>query len=73
MKKVIINSVMAISMLLITVLAVGLGIESVWVWINRISPAWWWCAPFGLVESFCLLALVGYVSVCWMRSQIYNK
>ena len=72
MKKVIINSVMAISMLLITVLAVGLGIESVWVWCNRISPAWWWCAPFGIVESFCVLALVGYVSIVWMCGQI-NK
>lgn len=72
MKKVIINSVMAISMLFLTALAVGLGIESVWVWVNRISPAWWWCAPLAIVESFGLLALVGYVSVVWMRGQI-NK
>ena len=72
MKKVIINSVMAISMLLLTALAVGLGIESVWVWVNRISPAWWWCAPVGLAESFGLLALVGYVSIVWMCGQIHK-
>ena len=68
MKKVIINSVMAISMLLLTALAVGLGIESVWAWIN--TPAAWWFAPLGIVESYCVLALVGYVSVVWMRGQI---
>jgi len=71
MKKVIINSVMAISMLLITALAVGLGIESVWAWIN--TPVAWWFAPFGIVESFCVLALVGYVSIVWMCGQIHNK
>lgn len=70
MKKVIINSVLAISMLLLTALAVGLGIESVWVWVNRISPAWWWCAPLGIVESYCVLALVGYISIVWMRGQM---
>ena len=73
MKKVFINSVMAISILLMTAIAVGLGIESVWTWVNRISPAWWWCAPLGIVESFSLLALVGYVSVVWMHGQIDNK
>ena len=73
MKKVIINSVMAASMLLMTALAVGLGIESFWAWVNRIFPAAWWFAPLGIVESFCVLALVGYVSVCWMRSLIHNK
>lgn len=72
MKKVISNSVMAISILLVTALAAGLGIESVWAWINRISPAWW-CAPLGIVESFGVLALVGYVSLGWMHAQIDNK
>lgn len=71
MKKVFINSVMAISMLLITALAVGLGIESVWAWIN--TPVAWWFAPLGIVESFCVLALVGYVSIVWMCGQIHNK
>ena len=72
MKNLVINSVMVIGMLLVTALAVGLGIESVWVWVNRISPAWWWCAPLALVESFGLLALIGYVSLCWMHGQM-NK
>ena len=71
MKKVFINSVMAISILLMTALAVGLGIESFWAWANL--PAAWWFAPFGIVESFCVLALVGYVSLCWMHGQIDNK
>lgn len=73
MKKVISNSVMAISILLVTALAVGLGIESVWAWVNRVGPAAWWCAPLCIVESFGVLALVGYVSIGWMRAQIDNK
>ena len=71
MKKVFINAVIAISMLLMTAIAVGLGIESFWAWVNL--PSAWWFAPLGIVESICVLALVGYVSVCWMRSLIYNK
>ena len=74
MKKLVVNSVMAIGMLFFTALAVCLGVESVWVWVNHVGPAvWWWCAPLGIVESSGVFALVGYVSVVWMRGQIDNK
>ena len=74
MKKLVVNSVIAIGMLFFIVLAVGLGVESVWVWVNHVGPAvWWWCAPLGIVESFSLLALVGYGSIIWVCGQIDNK
>ena len=72
MKQIVSNVITAACFLLLVVLAVGLGIESAWAWVNHIGPAAWWVAPVGLLESFGLLVLVGWCSVAWMR-ELINK